>query len=76
AKQIVENNLEEINSEKLNIEKVLGVPVTKQDAEKNNLPGISTGLAWTQYGGEILYIESIISKGKGGLTITGNLGKV
>ncbi len=76
AKQIVENYLEEINSEKLNIEKVLGVPVTKQDAEKNNLPGISTGLAWTQYGGEILYIESIISKGKGGLTITGNLGKV
>ena len=76
AKKIVENNLEEINSEELNIEKVLGVPVTKQDAEKNNLPGISTGLAWTQYGGEILYIESIISKGKGGLTITGNLGKV
>ena len=76
AKRIVENSLEEINSEKLNIEKVLGVPVTKQDAEKNNLPGISTGLAWTQYGGEILYIESIISKGKGGLTITGNLGKV
>ena len=76
AKKIVENNLEEINSKELNIEKVLGVPVTKQDAEKNNLPGISTGLAWTQYGGEILYIESIISKGKGGLTITGNLGKV
>ena len=76
AKQIVENNLEDISSEKLNIEKVLGVPITKQDAEKNNLPGISTGLAWTQYGGEILYIESIISKGKGGLTITGNLGKV
>ena len=76
AKKIVENNLEEINSKELNIEKVLGIPVTKQDAEKNNLPGISTGLAWTQYGGEILYIESIISKGKGGLTITGNLGKV
>ena len=35
-----------------------------------------TGLAWTQYGGEILFVESTISKGKGNLTLTGNLGKV
>jgi len=37
---------------------------------------VVTGLAWTSVGGDILFIESILSKGKGALTITGNLGKV
>jgi ATP-dependent Lon protease len=58
------------------IEKVLGPSHLERDKyESNNVAGVVTGLAWTQVGGDILFIESIISKGKG-LTITGNLGKV
>jgi ATP-dependent Lon protease len=44
--------------------------------ENNNVAGVVTGLAWTRVGGDILFIESILSKGKGNLTITGNLGTV
>jgi ATP-dependent Lon protease len=44
--------------------------------ENNDVVGVVTGLAWTQVGGDILFIESLLSKGKGGLSITGNLGKV
>jgi ATP-dependent Lon protease len=58
------------------IEKILGVSHLERDKyENNDVAGVVTGLAWTQVGGDILFIESIISKGKG-LTITGNLGKV
>jgi len=42
----------------------------------NNVAGVATGLAWTRVGGDILFIESSLSKGKGNLTITGNLGNV
>ena len=45
-------------------------------SEKNDISGVANGLAWTQYGGEILFAESTMSKGKGSLSITGNLGKV
>lgn len=44
--------------------------------ENNDVAGVVTGLAWTRVGGDILFIESILSKGKGTLTMTGNLGKV
>lgn len=44
--------------------------------EDNHVAGVVTGLAWTSVGGAILFIESAISKGKGALTITGNLGKI
>lgn len=44
--------------------------------ENNEVAGVVTGLAWTRVGGDILFIESILSKGKGNLNITGNLGKV
>ncbi|MBN4082940.1 endopeptidase La [bacterium AH-315-A23] len=58
------------------IEKVLGPSHLERDKyESNEVAGVVTGLAWTSVGGDILFIESIISKGKG-LTITGNLGKV
>jgi len=64
----------EISSEM--IEEILGVSHLERDKyENNDVAGVVTGLAWTQVGGDILFIESIISKGKG-LTITGNLGKV
>lgn len=56
---------------------VLGSPKLERDKyENNNVAGVVTGLAWTRVGGDILFIESILSKGKGTLTITGNLGKV
>ncbi|NRB82639.1 MAG: endopeptidase La [Winogradskyella sp.] len=57
--------------------KVLGSPRLERDKyENNNVAGVVTGLAWTRVGGDILFIESILSKGKGALSITGNLGKV
>jgi ATP-dependent Lon protease len=56
---------------------VLGAPKMERDKyENNDVAGVVTGLAWTRVGGDILFIESILSKGKGNLTITGNLGKV
>jgi ATP-dependent Lon protease len=56
---------------------VLGGPRLERDKyENNNVAGVVTGLAWTSVGGDILFIESILSKGKGTLSITGNLGKV
>lgn len=64
---------------KISVEKVdeiLGVPRPKTLAEITDVPGVVTGLAWTSVGGDILFIESILSKGKGGLTMTGNLGNV
>ncbi|GHA33212.1 Lon protease [Salinimicrobium marinum] len=56
---------------------ILGSPKMERDKyENNDVAGVVTGLAWTQVGGDILFIESIVSKGKGNLNITGNLGKV
>ncbi|WP_295182521.1 endopeptidase La [uncultured Christiangramia sp.] len=56
---------------------ILGSPKMERDKyENNDVAGVVTGLAWTQVGGDILFIESILSKGKGNLSITGNLGKV
>ncbi|MBK7689658.1 MAG: endopeptidase La [Bacteroidetes bacterium] len=59
------------------VEEVLGKPKYTNDLyTKSNPPGVAIGLAWTYVGGEILFIESTISPGKGGLTLTGNLGNV
>ncbi|HPV57838.1 MAG TPA: AAA family ATPase, partial [Tenuifilaceae bacterium] len=58
-------------------ETILGVPrYTKELYQGNDLAGVVTGLAWTEVGGEILFVETSLSKGKGSLTITGNLGEV
>ncbi|KDN53813.1 endopeptidase La [Flavobacterium seoulense] len=57
--------------------KVLGVPRLERDKyESNDVAGVVTGLAWTSVGGDILFIESLLSPGKGGMSITGNLGTV
>lgn len=57
--------------------KILGVPKLERDRYENNeVAGVVTGLAWTRVGGDILFIESALSNGKGNLSITGNLGKV
>ena len=59
------------------IEKILGPARLERDKyENNDNAGVVTGLAWTSVGGDILFIESILSKGKGNLSITGNLGTV
>ena len=59
------------------IVEILGVPRLERDKYENNqVAGVVTGLAWTRVGGDILFIESTISKGKGALNMTGNLGKV
>ena len=59
------------------VEKILGPSHLERDKyENNDIAGVVTGLAWTSVGGDILFIESILSKGKGNLSITGNLGKV
>ncbi|WP_185859634.1 endopeptidase La [Blattabacterium cuenoti] len=58
------------------IEEILGIPNDPDRYEENKVPGVVTGLAWTNFGGDILYIESSLSKGKGNLSITGNLGEV
>ncbi len=56
---------------------VLKSPRLERDKyENNDTAGVVTGLAWTRVGGDILFIESTISKGKGNLTMTGNLGTV
>lgn len=59
------------------VEEVLGPPrLERTKYENNEVAGVVTGLAWTSVGGDILFIESILSRGKGSLNITGNLGKV
>ena len=59
------------------LKEYLGLPTNSHDVQKGNeAPGVVTGLAWTSMGGEILFIESSVSKGKGNLSMTGNLGDV
>ncbi len=59
------------------VERILGAPIfDKELYEDNEAAGVVTGLAWTQVGGDILFIESSLSPGKGKLTLTGNLGDV
>ncbi len=59
------------------IREYLGKPMFFKDVyQGNEIPGVVTGLAWTPVGGEILFVETSLSKGKGKLTLTGNLGEV
>ena len=59
------------------VENVLGIPSVQHDTLlKKNTIGVATGLAWTAVGGEILFVETSLSQGKGNLTLTGNLGDV
>ena len=59
------------------LKEYLGLPTNFHDLQKGNeAPGVVTGLAWTQMGGEILFVESSVSNGKGVMTMTGNLGDV
>jgi ATP-dependent Lon protease len=59
------------------VQKVLGAEIFDEELyQGNDIAGVVTGLAWTQVGGEILFVESSLSKGKGTLTISGQLGDV
>lgn len=59
------------------VEEILGAPIFDKDLyEGNDVAGVVTGLAWTQVGGDILFIEASLSPGKGKMSLTGNLGDV
>jgi ATP-dependent Lon protease len=77
ARAVAEGNKAEHKITKSNINKYLGVPkrMPEEDRVVNEI-GIATGLAWTQVGGELLYIEAMLMKGKGNLVLTGSLGDV
>lgn len=77
AKSIAMNEEYMSNVDSKTVELVLGPPKFDRDRFlENTIPGVVTGLAWTSVGGDILFIESSLSKGKGQLTITGNIGKI
>jgi len=77
AKKIAFNEEYNINVSKEDVREYLGVvQYTKEIYQGNEFAGVVTGLAWTAVGGEILYVETSLSKGKGSLTLTGNLGDV
>jgi len=77
AKKIAFEEDYNIDLAKTDIREYLGViQYTKEIYQGNEFAGVVTGLAWTAVGGEILYVETSLSKGKGTLTLTGNLGDV
>lgn len=77
ARDFVEKGLKSKSITNTDIQKYLGpYKYSSQMIEQENTVGISTGLAWTQAGGEILFIEVAIMPGKGSLTLTGQLGDV
>ncbi len=74
TKNILSDNLQSIKITKDNISDYLGVYKYRYgEAERNNQIGVVTGLAWTEYGGELLTIEGAMMPGKGSMTVTGNL---
>ncbi len=77
AKQVVTEEPFDKKITLADVRKVLGVPMHHDEDEvKHTMPGVATGLAWTQVGGEILSIEVSLSRGVGHLSLTGNLGEV
>jgi len=77
AKSIVTNEKFKKNLSKEDLHKVMGPPIFQAEKSINNdIAGVVTGLAWTSVGGEILFVEVSLNKGKGDLTLTGNLGDV
>lgn len=77
AKKFVFGHKDKVVITAANVPELLGPPrYLKEERLKENQIGISTGLAWTQAGGEVLYVEALKMKGKGGLVLTGQLGDV
>ena len=74
---IEKNEAKSISVNKNNLPDLLGIPIYQRlEIEKEDLVGITTGLAWTEVGGELLSIEAVKVKGKGKVTATGKLGDV
>ena len=77
ARKVAMNKKYTVTLDEAKVKEYLGSPIfSREEYQGNELPGVVTGLAWTAVGGEILFIESSYSKGKGILTLTGNLGDV
>ena len=77
AVEIVKNDRKRVRVTEDNVRDLLDMrPIKHEEVHKQKNPGIVTGLAWTAVGGEILYIETLFTKGKGKITITGQLGDV
>lgn len=77
ARKVAMNKKFTVTLDEAKVKEYLGSPIfSREEYQGNELPGVVTGLAWTAVGGEILYIESSYSKGKGHLSLTGNLGDV
>lgn len=77
ARKVAMNKNFIVTIDEARLREYLGSPIfSREEYQGNELPGVVTGLAWTAVGGEILYIESSYSKGKGHLSLTGNLGDV
>ncbi len=77
ARKVAMNKKFTVTVDEAKVKEYLGSPIfSREEYQGNELPGVVTGLAWTAVGGEILYIESSYSKGKGHLSLTGNLGDV
>ncbi|MEO5360759.1 MAG: endopeptidase La [Nitrospirota bacterium] len=77
AKQIAEGKKKKFVISNKNLHKFMGPPrfLPEEEMKKDEV-GVATGLAWTEAGGDIIYVEAIMMKGKGSLTITGQLGDV
>lgn len=77
AAQLVRDSKMEKKVTEADLVDILHAPIFQKDrAISNEICGVATGLAWTSVGGEILFIETATSQGKGALTLTGNLGDV
>lgn len=77
AVEIVRNGNKKVKVTEDNVRELLDMrPMRHAEVHKQKKPGIVTGLAWTAVGGEILYIETLFTKGKGKITVTGQLGDV
>ncbi len=77
AAKVALDEISEATIEASDIEELLGKPKFQKDtAERTQVPGVATGLAWTPFGGDILFIEASVSPGNGKLHITGQLGDV
>ena len=77
ARKVAEGEKEKIKVTSDMVVKFLGAPIyQREESQDHDEVGISTGLAWTQAGGEILYIETSSSRGKGGVILTGQMGDV
>jgi ATP-dependent Lon protease len=77
AAKVAAGDAKSVSIKVVNVAKYLGpIKITSEAKARSTTPGVAMGLAWTQYGGELLFVEATAMKGKNGLTLTGQLGDV